>query len=227
MSTELIVGSLSLIFIGFLLKMHYDGKESLKKEISLLREHLDKQSLQINEITNTQNSSTNDVNNELRLITKTFDNLNATHNEILEKENRKLTEFESIFQRGEQLKNEYNNGYDTGYKKGQADAVKTQGWEVQISPWKEDAEEGTIFKKQTVKIGYKYQLFVNGVPCFEPHIQIYDILTTTKLDAESVNIAVSGLKEVIGALANIHPSIKTVGDGANLAKSLLSLTGKN
>jgi hypothetical protein len=102
-----------------------------------------------------------------------------------------------------------------------------ESFEVQIFPWKENIEEGTFLKKQSIRIGYKYQLFVNGIPCFEPHIQVHETLIATKLDKESINIAVLGLKETISALSNIHPAIKAVGDSANIAQTLLALVPKN
>jgi hypothetical protein len=116
-----------------------------------------------------------------------------------------------------------NKGYDAGYEKGRTDALKNQGWEVQISPWKENIQEGFFMKKQTINIGYQYQLFVNGIPCLQPHVQIHEKLVITKLDKESINIAIEGLTETIKSVASIHPAIKTVGDGTNFARSLLSL----
>ncbi|NDV97197.1 hypothetical protein D0T84_20155 [Dysgonomonas sp. 521] len=223
----IIVGIINIFLIMGLLIKSKSSTISLVKNIESLEKQSFQQNTQISEIGKELTEYSDKIMKDFQSVINSFEKLNTTHQEMLKKENQKLSEYEHIFKRAEHLKEEYNNGYDTGYKKGQTDASKVQGWEVQIYPWKEDVEEGTIFKKQTVKIGYKYQLYVNGVPCFEPHIQIHDTLITTKMDADSVSIAVAGLKETMDALSNIHPAIKTIGDGTNLAKSLLNLTTKN
>ncbi len=223
MNVELIAGIISLVLIAILLRASRKNRVQLKESINLLESLLTKQGAQITEIRDDHNKYVDNTKEEFRVVTDAFEKLNATHKEMLDKENQKLNEYEHFFNRGECLKSEYNNGFDAGYKKGQFDASKSQGWEVQIFPWKEDIEEGAFFKKQSVRIGFKYQLFVNGIPCFEPHVQIHETLVTTKLDADSINIAVSSLKEAMNAMSNIHPAIKTIGDGTNLAKSLLSM----
>jgi hypothetical protein len=101
-----------------------------------------------------------------------------------------------------------------------------QNFEVQIFPWKENIEEGHIFKTQSIKIGYKYQLFVNGMPCFEPHTLVHETLVVNKLDKENINIAINGLQNTITALANIHPTVKAVGDCTQIANTLLGLAAK-
>jgi hypothetical protein len=103
---------------------------------------------------------------------------------------------------------------------------KTQGFEVQIFPWKENIEEGHFFKKQSIQIGYQYQLFINGIPCLQPHIQILETVVVNKLDEENINIAIKGLQNTITALASIHPSVKAVGDCSQIASTLLSLAAK-
>jgi hypothetical protein len=119
--------------------------------------------------------------------------------------------------------NGYDNGYDTGYKKGASDSIKAQGFEVRIFPWKEDITEGIWKKRHSLQIGYQYQLFVNGVPCLQPHVQIHETIVLDKLDKEDIDIAVGGLQNIISSLANIHPAIKSAGDFANYANGLLAL----
>jgi hypothetical protein len=107
------------------------------------------------------------------------------------------------------------------YDKGFADAKKQQNWEVQISSWKEDIEDGVFFKTKTVQIGYQYQLFINGVPCLAPHIQIQETLQLKKLDKEGLNFAIAGLEKTITAIASAHPAIKIVSDTTHIANLLL------
>jgi hypothetical protein len=101
-----------------------------------------------------------------------------------------------------------------------------QNFEVQIFPWKEETETSHFFKKHELKIGYKYQLFINGIPCFEPHVQIHETLVVNKLDKDNIQIAINGLQSTISALASIHPSVKAVGDCNDIANSLLGLIPK-
>jgi hypothetical protein len=104
--------------------------------------------------------------------------------------------------------------------------LQNQNFEVQIFPWKENTETGHFFKKHELKIGYKYQLFINGIPCFEPHVQIHETLVVNKLDKENIQIAINGLQSAISAAANIHPSVKAVGDCNEIANTLLGLIPK-
>jgi hypothetical protein len=104
--------------------------------------------------------------------------------------------------------------------------LQKQNFEVQIFPWKESIETGTFFKKNELNIGYKYQLVINGIPCFEPHVQIHETLVTNNLDKDNIQIAINGLQSTINALANVHPSVKAVGDCSDIANSLLGLVAK-
>jgi hypothetical protein len=96
-------------------------------------------------------------------------------------------------------------------------------FEVQIFPWKEDVSSGMFHTRKEINIGYKYQLFVKGMPCFEPHVQIHEKLVISQLNKENVEFALNSLTKTITQLSNIHPAIKAVDDGTNIAHSLLNL----
>ncbi|MBK6512486.1 MAG: hypothetical protein IPG06_25610 [Haliea sp.] len=56
--------------------------------------------------------------------------------------------------------------------------LKESGLTLVTYPYKEEhGKDGVIFDERRVEIGYKYQLFVNGTPCFQPHIVATDTLT--------------------------------------------------
>lgn len=69
-------------------------------------------------------------------------------------------------------------------------------------------DEGWIVDDRISEIGYQYQLFVRGVPCFDPHKVI-----TQRIEKKEVNQQkIAGLKdEVAGLLATIasrHPAFQ-------------------
>ena len=49
-----------------------------------------------------------------------------------------------------------------------------------------EAEKGIFTKETKVEIGYKYQLFVQGLPCFEPHTMVLESTVHKEVDQETL-----------------------------------------
>lgn len=47
-------------------------------------------------------------------------------------------------------------------------------------------DEGLFRKTASVKVGYQYQMFVHGVPCFDPHLVIEEEYKMKKTDEEKI-----------------------------------------
>ncbi len=49
-----------------------------------------------------------------------------------------------------------------------------------------EAQKGIFTKETKVEIGYKYQLFVQGLPCFEPHTMVLESTVQKEVDQQSL-----------------------------------------
>lgn len=49
-------------------------------------------------------------------------------------------------------------------------------------------DKGFLSSETKVEVGYKYQLFVNGLPCFEPHAVVIETTTHKKLNEETIEL---------------------------------------
>jgi hypothetical protein len=77
---------------------------------------------------------------------------------------------------------------------------------VQMEPYYKQSKQSGIFnKKSSVEIGYQYQLLVNGIPCFEPHVTVVD----SREEAEINEEVIARLKETAYQLAQAAVASKT------------------
>lgn len=116
------------------------------------------------------------------------------------------------------------DSYELGYK----DAQKKKEISVQLTPWKEEVDSSSFFKnRKSVKIGYKYQLFSNGLPCFDPHTIVVEELTVDRLNEENINKAFNNLELVMNNIPNTgNLAVKILGNSKDLAKNLLGMVKK-
>lgn len=123
---------------------------------------------------------------------------------------------------------ESNENLRTAYEKGYKDSQEKKEFSVQISPWKEEVDSSNFFKnRKSVKIGYKYQLFANGLPCLEPHKIVVEELSVESLNEEIINKAFNNLELVMNNIPNTgNLAVRVLGNSRDLAKSLLKLGTK-
>jgi hypothetical protein len=60
---------------------------------------------------------------------------------------------------------------------------------VVVHPFVNTEGQKGIFTRETkVEIGYKYQLFVQGLPCFEPHTMVLESTTHKEVDERMIEL---------------------------------------
>lgn len=60
---------------------------------------------------------------------------------------------------------------------------------VVVHPFVNTEGKKGIFTRETkVEIGYKYQLFVQGLPCFEPHTMVLESTTHKEVDEQMIQL---------------------------------------
>lgn len=142
-----------------------------------------------------------------------------------EKLNTAQVEFTQKLEEALNIKNtELRNSYDSGY----LDAKEKKDFSVQIIPWKEEVDISTFFKNQkTIKVGYKHQLFSNGMPCFQPHITVVEELSAESLNKENIERVIAALEFAIRNIPH-HGSlaVNVLSNGTDIGKSLLDLIKK-
>lgn len=94
---------------------------------------------------------------------------------------------------------------------------------VEMYPYRETKiEEGVFSDKKYLEVGYKYQLFINDVPCFQPHTQPVEIIEEKELSPQKIEFAVNQIQAVMPQNAGI----KLVGNLAEFSKGLIEFIPK-
>jgi len=110
------------------------------------------------------------------------------------------------------------------YDKGVSDTLSKNDLYVQVTPWKEEIESASFFKnKKSMKVGYKYQLFSGGMPCFDPYIIILEELNIDKLNEEKINRVFDNIEMIILNIpkkGNIP--VKVIANFKTVAKNLFN-----
>ena len=66
---------------------------------------------------------------------------------------------------------------------------KQSALSVVVHPFvKTEGQKGVFTRETKVEIGYKYQLFVQGLPCFEPHTMILESTTHKEVDQRMLEL---------------------------------------
>jgi hypothetical protein len=83
---------------------------------------------------------------------------------------------------------------------------------VTVHPFVNTQSKKSLFTNETqVDIGYKYQLFVRGLPCFEPHTVVVDSTTEKEVDEGRILMFKNKALELAQAVAS-------AGNGGSLNK---------
>lgn len=105
--------------------------------------------------------------------------------------------------------------------------IKESGLTLVTYPYKEEqGENGVLFDERRVEIGYRYQLFVNGTPCFQPHVITTDTLTKKDINGERIEYAMKRATEMVIQLSELHPAIKALKSGSDVATAVKNLARK-
>jgi hypothetical protein len=105
--------------------------------------------------------------------------------------------------------------------------IKESGLTLVTYPYKvEHGENGMIFDERRVEIGYKYQLFVNGAPCFQPHVVPTDTLTKKDINGERISNALQQATDMVMQLSALHPAIKAIKSANDVKATVQQLVAK-
>ena len=72
----------------------------------------------------------------------------------------------------------------------------------------ETGDGGLVMDTRTAVIGYQYQLFIKGIPCFEPLKVPLQTLSKKDISPEKIEKALSQALGVVEAIAAKHPAIQ-------------------
>lgn len=90
---------------------------------------------------------------------------------------------------------------------------------VTIHPFVNTESRRTLFMKETeVKIGYKYQLFVRGLPCFEPHSVVVESSVIKEVDGKRLEMFKDKALELAKSVADLK-----VGGLITIAKTVVKV----
>lgn len=65
---------------------------------------------------------------------------------------------------------------------------KNSSLSVVVHPFVNTEAQKGIFSRETkVEVGYKYQLFVQGLPCFEPHTMVLESTVQKEVDQQALD----------------------------------------
>jgi len=96
--------------------------------------------------------------------------------------------------------------------------VRDGGLSVLSYPYKEEfGENGFFTDERRAEVGYKFQVFVAGVPSFEPHKIPTEIFSKKEVNAERIEQALQKAMEMVETLASRHPAFVAM-KAAPLAK---------
>jgi hypothetical protein len=140
---------------------------------------------------------------------------------ILEKEKTIFEEFKLKYktfeeerkkymeENGKEVNDAYHKGFNEGYLRAE---MNSKILSLQIKPHIEQTEKKSFFKKNmTRKVGYQYQLLVNGIPCLQPHFIVESEINLSEANEENIKDLISKVKD------SVDNAIKNIGGLANLS----------
>lgn len=140
------------------------------------------------------------LSDELQVQTEKNLDLIRKHSAELEKSNSEHREVIANYCQDAQKKLEEE--YARGKRQGELDSEeKAKAFAVIVRPYVSQTKEGSFFKSYNLEIGYQYQLLVNGIPCFEPHVVIEQRTEEKEMNTELIEkvteIAVNTAKKAV------------------------------
>jgi hypothetical protein len=84
----------------------------------------------------------------------------------------------------------------------------------------ENGEDGLLTDSREVEIGYKYQLFIKGVPCLEAHKVVLNKLTKKQIVPSKIDALSKEAIKFIENIASIHPAIKAAQTAPAIAEAI-------
>ncbi|WP_272973174.1 MULTISPECIES: hypothetical protein [Croceibacter] len=99
------------------------------------------------------------------------------------------------------LKEDFRKNSDDEYQKGFDAGKNSVDFKIHVSPVKEEFyDKGFFSKTKKISIGYSYRLYVNGIPCLDPHKEWIQTLDVKEINEENVKYAVDKIESIIEVL---------------------------
>lgn len=87
-------------------------------------------------------------------------------------------------------------------------------------PYQEQSgSDGLISDDRSAEVGYKFQLFVRGIPCFEAHKIPVEKLYKKEVSIEKIKNVTNEVVNLLEAIAKRHPAIAVADKFAKVQKS--------
>jgi hypothetical protein len=110
--------------------------------------------------------------------------------------------------------------------KERLDDYKANSLSVTVHPFvNTEADKGIFTRFTKVEVGYKYQLFVQGFPCFEPHTVVLEKTVHKEVDEKMLDILKQRAQGAAESAVNI-PSGGAAKTAITVAKTLIKLVRK-
>ena len=106
------------------------------------------------------------------------------------------------------------------------DQLKANGLSVVVHPFvNTEADKGILIRSTKVEVGYKYQLFVQGFPCFEPHTVVLESTVHKEVDQQMLDL-LKQKAEGAAEAAVLLPSGGAAKTAITIAKTIMKLASK-
>lgn len=101
------------------------------------------------------------------------------------------------------------------------ESFRKNGLSVVTYPYKEEhGENGFFSDERRAEVGYKYQVFVAGVPCFEAHKVVIDVFSKKQVNVERIEQAMQQAFTLIETFASKHPAFVALKAAPSITKSV-------
>ena len=108
--------------------------------------------------------------------------------------------------------------------KSKIEESRNSGLSVITYPYKEvHGEDGWFSDDRNAVVGCKFQLFVNGIPCFEPHKIPVETFSKKEVNTARIEQAVNQTVNLIDTIASMHPAIAALKSGPEMAKVAMKI----
>jgi hypothetical protein len=110
---------------------------------------------------------------------------------------------------------EKEDAYDKGILKGKELSIL----EIQVYPYKEISLKKHFFgDEKQIKIGYKYMIYSNGLPCLNSHVEIFETISIKEIDEAKVMQLLNQISNIVSPNQNI----RLIGDLTEFGKNILN-----
>jgi len=140
--------------------------------------------------------------------------------EIINYKNFEAEKKNIIEDKQNEVNQSYNKGFEEGYKRAE---MNSKIISLQIKDWEGTEIRKEFFRKTIIKkIGYQYQLFVNGIPCLSPHEIVEKEINLNEANEENIKFVIEKVKDSVdNAIKNIGGLATFIGDFDSLKDSII------